>query len=63
MMVCAEPGEWGVMTLARRLIADHNDMRKVVDKLIENRMIESRARKLWPTALGVWILNETNDRQ
>ena len=64
IMVCANPGRWGAMTIAKKNRWDHNDLVKVVTKLISKGLIVrvSPSNKLFPTDRGVEVLKETNDR-
>lgn len=64
MMVCANPGRWGAMTLAKKNRWDHNDLAKVVNKLIKKGLLVKAkpSNKLFPTTHGREILKETNDR-
>ena len=63
-MVCNSPGRWGVMTLSRTNKWDHNDLTKVVNKLISKGLLlkTKPSNKLFPTERGREILKETNDR-
>ena len=64
MMVCANPGAWGVMTMARKNRWAHNDLSKVVNKLISKGLLlkANPSNKLFPTEKGREVLKETNDR-
>lgn len=64
MLVCANPGRWGLMSMSKKNRWDHNDAKKVIDKLIKKGLLLRAvpSRKLYPTELGVSILEETNSR-
>ena len=63
-MVCSKPGRWGIMTMARFNGWDHNDLTKVVNKLILKCLIllAKPSNKLFPTEKGREVLQDTNDR-
>lgn len=63
-MVCSKPGRWGIMTMARFNGWDHNDLTKVVNKLMGKGLLllSSPSSKLFPTERGRMVLEETNDR-
>ena len=63
-MVWCNPGRWGIMTVARIMEWDHNDTKKVVNKLVRKGLIliSNPSRKLYPTENGRFVLSETNLR-
>lgn len=64
MMVCSNPGRWGIMSMSKKNRWDHNDLKKIVGKLTNKGLLfmAVKSRKLYPTQLGREVLEETNDR-
>ena len=64
MLVCSNPGYWGVMSISKRNRWDHNDLKKIVNKLIKKGLLFKAipSKKLYATQLGMEVLEETNSR-
>lgn len=58
-IVIDEPGKWGKISLARAHGWDIYDFKKIVRKLIEKGLVETKANKIYPTDLGCVVYRDT----
>lgn len=59
-----KPGKWGVMSISKKHSWDHNDAKKVINKLVLKGLIvvARTSKKLYLTDKGKEVLDETNWR-
>ena len=62
--VSCRPGKWGVMSLSKNHKWDHNETKKVINKLIAKGLllVSNPSKKLYLTDRGRMVLYETNCR-
>jgi predicted transcriptional regulator len=62
--VFRSPGKWGVMSISKMNKWDHNETKKVINKLVSKGLVlvSNPSRKLYLTDRGKMVLYETNVR-